>query len=467
MAPALRRLREIAEARRGGYSLKALVMLADAEFEAGQLRAAFGDYVRIARTYPDAEVAWTAEIRAAQLSQWLEGADRAAARFALIGEHYADKPMVAPLARFYEARAYEASARWQDAVAAYRTSLRGWPARDNDWIGVEWKVMYFSDVYANSLWPRYIERSKVADRIDQLREAAADRTEGEVARAIWLLDHERPAEARQLIRRLERRSSQQASSTAIRSTRHRADVAAAVLQVSPDGSLTPTAQDVLRKTCDEPFDPWVGVGCAIAASISAADGQGGAAKALLLRTLEAWVHWQRDMRAAQPSNVERDVMAIRDAVVRSSQARMAAAARATQPPFVFMLASVDVSLDHGAFWSSLNLPAPRDQTNAVVLSQTEAQMIWRTVERLATCDPGARSTKLTELWESLLGFSASPCTAGGAWYSEPVIGTVHFMDPERSRAHAIVLEGNGGTEAVAEMLGGRWTITRNASVWVY
>jgi len=50
-------VRAIAELRRGSYSLEALVTVADAEFVAGQLRAALNDSLLIVDRYPDEEVA--------------------------------------------------------------------------------------------------------------------------------------------------------------------------------------------------------------------------------------------------------------------------------------------------------------------------------------------------------------------------------------------------------------------------
>jgi len=124
VAVPLSRIRDIADARQGRDSMEARFTLAHLEFQTGQLRLALQDYARIAQEYQDSEVAWAAEMRAAQLTQSVDDADGAAARFARVAERYADKPMVPPLARFYEARAYEASQKWPEAMAA-RRSARG------------------------------------------------------------------------------------------------------------------------------------------------------------------------------------------------------------------------------------------------------------------------------------------------------------------------------------------------------
>ena len=193
MTPIRSLLRDLAERDRGPYGRQALALLADGEFEAGQLREASGDFALLEQRYQDSEGAWAAGLRAAQLTQSLGDPEAAAKIFARLAAVYAGKPTVPALASFYEARAYEATARWTDAlrgVSAPRSTC-GRPTTD-DWMGLEWKVLYFVDPFVDSFWPHDISRGDVAQRIEVLTQVVAVASSGEIERATWLLDHRRP-----------------------------------------------------------------------------------------------------------------------------------------------------------------------------------------------------------------------------------------------------------------------------------
>jgi hypothetical protein len=292
MAPSFRQMRSVAERYRGEYGREALALLADGEFEAGQLREAASDFTLLEQRYQGSEVAWTAAMRAAQLTQSVGDPDRAARRFARIAAMYSGKATVTALATFYEARAYEATARWRDALTAYHATFNAWPVEDENWIGLNWKVLYFSHPFAQSLWPRDIRRADVARRIEALTRAVADPSAGEVERAAWLLDHERPSEARDILLRAATLPQDTAAAVISRSLLHRAGVAKAVSAISHTGQIPRAARRALERVCGEPFDSWVGVSCAIYASVLAVDGKAEAAETQLLGTLRAWVQAQ-------------------------------------------------------------------------------------------------------------------------------------------------------------------------------
>jgi len=190
-------------------------------------------------------------------------------------------------------------------------------------------------------------------------------------------------------------------------------------------------------------------------------------------TLDTWARSQRLARVNQ-DDLARDTVAIRDVTIESENARRSSAMEASgrpetgRPPFLFWPAAVRVSVDAGAGWSSVDLPAPSGPTTTIVLSRAEAKTLWDTVERLGTCDPHPRSIRLDKLWESMVGFSKMYCVLGGTWYSEPTVRTIYFMNAERSRAHAVLstgTDGSGGTEVVVEKRDGAWRISHVASGW--
>ena len=109
-------------------------------------------------------------------------------------------------------------------------------------------------------------------------------------------------------------------------------------------------------------------------------------------------------------------------------------------------------------------------TNLLDKLALEARTLWDTVEQLSACDRGLRSDRLDRSWYGMVGFSRLYCTLGGSAYTAPTVGPIHFMNRERTRAHAVVTTGmdaGGGYAAVVEKVDGEWKVTGSAGSWVY
>ena len=469
VTPVLKPLRDMAERDRGPYGQQALALLADSEFEAGQLREASGHFTLLEQRYQDSEVAWAAGLRAAQLTQSLGDPEAATESFARVAAVYAGKPTVPALASFYEARAYEAMSRWPDALRAYRTAFNAWPANDNDWIGLEWKVRYFVDPFVDSLWPQYISRSDVAQRIKVLTQVVAVPADGEIERATWLLDHHRPSEARGVLLRVAKTHQGTMPTPSLRSLLHRAEVDKAVFAISRQGQLSRQAVRALERVCGEPFDAWVGIGCAIHASVLAVDGQAEAAEVELRRAFRSWVDAQSG--ATKPSipenDIARDAMIIRDLLFEPDGVNglRGQSASYTPPPFIFMPSALRVTTSESSQSQDAEARTPQGRSNVILLSIVEARSLWETVARLSACDQ-RRSEQLDRLWVTMLGFSKPYCAIGGSSYTAPTVDHVNFMNFERTRAHVTVGDGNGGWVAVVERVDGNWKVTGIAGSWV-
>ena len=100
-----------------------------------------------------------------------------------------------------------------------------------------------------------------------------------------------------------------------------------------------------------------------------------------------------------------------------------------------------------------------------------ARTLWSAVEQLSACDQGQRrSQRLYRSWYATVGFSKLYCTLARSWYTAPIVGPIHFMNLERTRAHVVVTVGansDGGHVAVIEKVDGEWKVTGNAGSWNY
>jgi tetratricopeptide (TPR) repeat protein len=470
---------DVVEKDRGRYGQRALALLADNEFEAGQLREASAHYDLIEQRYPDSEAAWAAAMRVAQISQSLGGSETAAKVFARIGSIYAGKPSVPAMASFYEARAYEVTARWAEALRAYRTAYDTWPAREDEWYGLNWKVLYFADPFVTSLWPASISRSEVASRIAALTRAVSSRVTSDVEHATWLLNHDRPSEARDVLLRIEKATQGSTSGISFQSLLHRAEVDTAISTMSGKGVLPRRAMNTLERLCSEPFDTWSAVGCAIHASAVAVAGNREAAESGLRMILGKWVEAQRSTQERSPTeeNIARDAMAIRDLLfepdspdgLRGFDGFQEPARVYASPSFIFLPSQLRVTTAEGTQSYDLEAVTPRGRSNVILLPSREARKLWNSIELLSNCDQqGTRSQRLNQLWHSVIGFAPVYCTVGGSWYTAPTVGPVHFTDPERTRAHVVMTTGkyaNGGRAVIVEKMDGEWKVTGSAGVW--
>jgi len=202
----------------------------------------------------------------------------------------------------------------------------------------------------------------------------------------------------------------------------------------------------LDRLCQEPFDPWVGVGCAVRASVRAVDGHGRQARRELHDALTRWVDWQAS--AHDPPSVENaataDALGIRDVLFQLEQDRSRHGQRPPRvPPFLFVEST---------------------------LGRDEVRTLWRAVELLSQCDQGGRhSRRLDDLWNATVGCSATYCMASGkTWFTPPAPHTVRFVDRARTAAHVqIDLGVHGGREAVVVKDGDAWRWTSDAAGWEY
>lgn len=455
---------------------RAHALLAATEFRVGRVRDARTLLDSYVARYPEAGWAWIAALHAAQATQTIESAEAAAERFAAVGRRYAAVPTVPAIAAYYEARALDAAGRIADAADAYGRAVRAWEGTAATWSGLDWPVEFepFGPVY--STWPREIERTAITRRITELTEAR-DMAEGPVrARAQWWLQHSQPAPARDALRGAAARRPELSRDRAFTTLLHRAEHDAAVAGAGQGVPGARQARRDLTALCNEPFDPWVGLGCAALASLHAVDGREDQAVATFTRGLAAWQKTQAadasTLPALEPGSVEHDVFAIRDVLFQPraggiyGQQRFTTRENGDLPPFLLMPSTITatfVDREEDVIVRATRQPA--GITNAVFLDAVERQTLWETAEMLSGCE-GRRVTRHARVFEAVVGWSPAYCVLAGSWLTLPVVGRVNFANAERTLAEVPVNTGGGGFTAVMEKTAGTWRLKTITTSWM-
>lgn len=474
---ARRQLRRAMERAQEPTRQRAHGALAAAEFRAGRVREARALLDAYVDRYPDSGWGWMAAMHAAQATQVLETPAAAAVRFGTVARRYADQPTVPTIATFYQGRAFEADGRMAEALEAYERVLRTWEGDRQTWSGLDWPVEFesFGPVY--STWPREIERAWIAARIEILQRARTEVEGLTRVQARWLLDHAQPAEARDALRAAVTRRPDLSGDPDFATLRHRAEHDAAIAAAHKGGTARRTAVRDLTTLCREPFDSWVGLGCAALASIQAVDGREKEAIATFSQALAEWQRWRARAVSASPppapGSLEDDAIAIRDLLFQPRGGGPHGARRFTTrengdlPPFLLLPSELRVTLnEQPGQIVVLAARQPPGLTNAVFLNGMETKTLWETAESLSGCE-GQRMTRHAQLFRSVVGWAPAYCVAAGEWLTVPIVGRVNFVNAERTRAEVPVEQGGGGILMVVEKPGGAWRFHSVTSSWVY
>ena len=129
-----------------------------------------------------------------------------------------------------------------------------------------------------------------------------------------------------------------------------------------------------------------------------------------------------------------------------------------------------VSTGQGARSHDVETGMVQGRSNLILLSDLQTRTLWGAVESLSVCDNGRRSTRWNRSWYAVVGFWRMFCASGGSSLTAPIVGPVHFMNPERTVAHVIITVGmhtDGARVAVVEKVDGEWKVTGNAGGWNY
>ena len=471
-----RNLRDLMDRSQGSIRQRAQAILAAVEFRVGNVRVArslLDDYVA---RYPDAGWAWVAALHAAQATQVIESPTAAAAQFEAVGLRYVTEPTVSAIAAFYQARALEASGQVAKALEAYHRALQSWEGSLDTWSGLDWPVAFERDATTYAMWPREIERTAVAARVAELTRAGTELEGTARARARWLLEHFKPVAARDVTRAAVRRQPDLEGDAEFTALRHRAEHDAAVEMATRSSKGRRTARRDLSALCEEPFDSWVGLGCAALASLQAIDGREQEAVATFTRSLAKWQQRQTESAAAaplpEPGSIEHDVLAIRDVLFQPRAGGIYGTRRFTTrengdlPPFLLMPSQLSATLiDRPGHVLVRATQQPPGISNAVFLESIETKTLWETAVSLSGCE-GRHLTRHARLFTSVVGWPPRYCMLGGSWLTLPSVGRVNFANTERTRAEVPVGTGESGLFVVVEKADGAWRIHSVRSSWV-
>lgn len=484
------------------HALAGLAWLHLSYGEYGEALVRFREYV--ARR-PGSHDTWVAQMRAAQCLEAQDGWSDAASFYLAAAQGTPRLRMARVLGQAYAGRAYEAGGRFPQALAAYRAALADWPDVPEEGSAVRrfggassFRLPAFrvrTDVDRDSFTdittrtdPTIVARHALSERAERLRRQLAAPGGDRLARAYWLLERGRRAEAADVAAGVSADLPGSPNAEGARLVVSLARVGDA-LDLARAG--TPNANDeealrLLDEVTQQPFDFGV---CAALISRAVLQARRTDTAGPRDTFIDALARWQQHARGREPdvaaNDLERDVAAIRDLVFRPAGDGPYAGTRwngfrwpETPARFVVTRPHVDVALADGREMR-VRVRAPRlAPDNALTFDDDEIVFfttLIRTLGGTATRAPQAvMETPHQPVGGSVdvmrflnHGFLVMPGHWGG-WelYTFPVITLLEFTDPARRSARAHVTIGYGGGEVYLEKRGDAWRLVRVVRTWV-
>jgi len=212
----------------------------------------------------------------------------------------------------------------------------------------------------------------------------------------------------------------------------------------------------------EPYDFVVCAGKMLKASVLWKQGSSADADALMRSTLAEWQARQRSATHFPPStDLERDVVAIRDAVFKPMGGAPFGAAPLNQLKPLYMVVGSELrvtSADHTTVTLTTVQPLPGFE-NVLFATTEQFDLLRKIARRVGRHDlegPIIQATMLSTWWNTF--FQATH----GAWGSfdvetYPIISGIEFLDEKRSKAAtAVFTSGSQGATVILEKEDGRW-----------
>jgi hypothetical protein len=234
----------------------------------------------------------------------------------------------------------------------------------------------------------------------------------------------------------------------------------------------------------QPFDTAVTAARIAHASIAWTDGRADAARTGMNAALTDWL--KNQVLSAPRTDLERDVAAIREAVVRPLGGGIYTTASrwdsfswpSAPPPFFLVNAEVNVKLSNGAA-SMVALTAPLPGAPyAVFVTADQLALLNRIMAALGGTkrrqpahimevpnQPAGDSMRILALWKEFF-----PCQPGhwGGWelVGYPRLTRIEFLDAARTKASAAITIGYSGASVVMEKIDGTWKAIRLTNFWI-
>ena len=472
-----------AEGGSGRYARLALAALATVYYIEGDFANARARYREYLDSYPQSEYAWVAALRLARTEEYL--GDTAAARrlYRAAIARFPDLPVARILGAAYAAKASEAMGQFDEALRDYQQALDD-PEPWNRYSLQDLRVR--TSLADRTPDPSEVLKQAVAARVSELKSEVQPGGDL-VSKGRWLLEQARPAEALAAFDEAAARfpSSPLAGEARYLARRARIDMGLAL--GNADGPTVDRAGAIREfdRAAEGPYDFAVTAARIARATITWTGGAQREADALMSEAMKEW-QAQQVRGARRPLDpVERDVESIRAFLFTPTGSRAFDGLPLNSfrfppapPPYMLVPADISVKLRNAEARRRTVLQTFPNLENVIFVTGDQVEML----DRIITTLGGTRTRRPTDVMQipnqpvgPALGvldlwnryFPARP----GHWrgwdlLTNPLIGSVVFVDDDRTQAMVAVTLGYGGGTLLLTKQNGAWSVTRVVSQWV-
>jgi hypothetical protein len=460
-------------------------MLASELLANGDDPRACEEFRRFIGAYPRSDWTWVASLRVGQCEETLQHWQIAATAYRRASNVHADTPAAVLLGHAYAARALEGAGDFNAALNEYRQATAAWFGKER----LRYELSIWRRAPAQPGAPFGYDASEVTKPALESRRAQLSATIARPGgalfeRARWALRHGTRNDARDFVGQLLVQFPRSPLVRDARAIAHAADFEDALdLAAADDPRDVAGAKQRLETLSREPADVVVNLAKLARASLMTIEGTPGS-DVLVKEALDGWLKLQTAPPPPAPGTLEADADAVRRAVFHplggGVYARHWNAMEwpGALPPFLIAPATLPVQeFDGRVRMLSASRPLPGLE-NTLYLSEQDFELLRRTITILGGSlrhvpasvmatpnQPAGASQAIMKLWSRFF-----PMRAGhwGGWElaSYPVIGTIEFTNPERTKASVPVIIGYSGGTVLLEKTDGEWRAIDIVNSWI-
>jgi tetratricopeptide (TPR) repeat protein len=482
---AIELLGELARDGSDGVRRTAHAMLASELFANGDDQRACTEFRRFIAAYPRSDWTWVASLRVGQCEEALQRWQIAADAYRRASTMHAGTPAAVLLGHAYAARALEGVGDFNAALNEYRQASAAWFGHER----LRYALSIRRRAPARPGAPSGDDATEVTKPALELRRTQLSATLATpggalLERARWALGRGHRSNARDIVRRFQVQFPRSRLARDARYLAHAADFEDALdLAAADDPRDVAGAKQRLETLSREPADVVVSLAKLARASLMTIEGTPGS-DALVKDALDEWLKLKTALPPAVPGSLNADADAVRRAVFRPLGGGVYARGWNAMdwprvlPPFLIAPAMLPVQESDGRVTM---LPASRPLPgleNTLYLSEQDFELLRRTMAILGGSlrfvpasvmatpnQPAGASQTILKLWNRFF-----PMRAGhwGGWEfaSYPVIRTIEFTNPERTKASVPVTIGYSGGTVLLEKIDGEWRALDIVNQWI-
>jgi tetratricopeptide (TPR) repeat protein len=480
-------LEPLAKESSGFVQRKAIATLALVRFEDGKYDTARDLFRRYLDAYPSASYAWVAALRFAQCEEALGNRKAAIDAFPRAADRFAALTPASVLAHAFAAQAAEADGDFARALASYQSSLAAW---DEDF-GPVYSLNAMRQAAPGDSFPTAgdarVTRGALEQRIGELKRSTAIAGGALVERGRWFVARGRWKEAEAQLAAFGKTHAASPLASEANTLLHRARLEQALDLADAEKTATDIDASIaaLKSLSAEPPDFAVVAARIALATIAALRGSDDSS-AIMSDAIKMWQSLD-DTKPLVRSDLERDVLAIRNAVFRpkgdgvfggDNQGWNAFRWGPRTAPYFVVNPVLRVKPADGKAITVVANDAFPDLGSVLFLDPDRRSILERVMLKLGGSkrrpwtqvmqtpnQPAGASLDVLAFWQR--SFWAQPGHWGG-WVFEtyPIIGEIEFIDAARTRATVKVTVGYSGATVQMEKRDGIWIARELTNFWI-